>query len=116
MGSAASRRSVVLDVGHELSHRLAARTFGAVHVERQADRQRLDLMLAREFVERSEVSRQQMPLQRDKRRRRHASTSGRGHFPMVLLPRSSAISLPIVSQRRFEFGKVDDRHVQEPSR
>src|SRR5579883_1166957 len=52
------RRAMAFEIGRELAHRLAARTLGTVHVERQADHQRLGLMLARELGQGGEVGRE----------------------------------------------------------
>ena len=109
-----SRRAVGGDVGRELADRLAARAFGAVHVERQADRQRLDLVLLREIGEGREVGRELAALERRERCRQHAQRVGCGDADRLAADverhQSPPISHIVSYQQRLQFGEVDDRH------
>jgi len=102
------RRAVVGDIGRELAHRLAARALAAVHVERQPDRQRLDLMLPGEFGEHSEIGRKLAAFQGRKRRGQHAKRVRGGDADGLGsdIERHQSAS----GHERLQFREFDDRH------
>ena len=102
---------MVGDVGRELTHRLAARALRAVHVERQPDRQRLDLVLLRKLGQHGEIGRQLAALQGRDWRRQHAQRvrSGDADGLAADIERHQAA----VGHERLQFREVDDRHASD---